>query len=281
MTRLLEWKAERDKHKQMEGVKKKPAFVVGIVHHKIYSPITQDHDSKVENASSTAKRITRVTEKTLRYKADLKEVTKLSIRDSEPDQNKEHHVSVVPATSFVPEGRTSMTCNDTPEKDIIGSNVEVIEVLNNSTKNTPEILDNITKETQSSSNSNTTPKSVNPVSSSEPVFYSPYVVLSRGKSNARKKQQIKLGFSLKRSTNDEIPPKDAVMKNLNISIEAEERTAQYFNFLLNREIDKLNEFCDKWRQVKEELGITKDDQYLITQAIGQTNLLISKKFERF
>ncbi|KZC12784.1 PREDICTED: disks large-associated protein 5-like [Dufourea novaeangliae] len=310
MTRLLKWKADRDRRKRMESLKKKPAFVVGIVHHKIYSPIAQgvpvtsvgSHknvcDSNVENASSTVKRITRATEKRLRYKARLKEVTKLSIKGSEPDQNKKHHVSAVLATSFVPEGHTfkppeglphiqlfgresySMSFNNTPKTNI-GSNVEVSEVLNNSTKNTPAILDNSAKGTQSSSNNNTTPKSVNPNLSSEPVFYSPYVVSSRGKSNARKEQQIKRGFSLSRSTSDEIPTKDTVMKGLNISIEAEERTAQYFKFLLNREIDRLNELCDKWRQVKEELGITEDGQYLINQAIGQTNLLISKKFERF
>ncbi|KZC06552.1 PREDICTED: uncharacterized protein LOC107194769 [Dufourea novaeangliae] len=299
MTRLLKWKAERDRRKRMESFKKKPAFVVGIVHHKIYSPITQDVpvasvgsrknvcDSKVEKASSITKRITRATEKRLRYKTHLKEVTALSIKDSQPDQNAvpESHTfkspEGLPHMQLFGHAACSITFNDTPEKDIISSNVEVSEALNNSTKNTPEILDNSAKETQSSSNNNTTPKSVNPNLSSEPVFYSPYVVSSRGKSNARKEQQIKRGFSLSLSTSDEIPTKDTVMKGLNISIEAEERTAQYFKFLLNREIDRLNELCDKWRQVKEELGITEDGQYLINQAIGQTNLLISKKFERF
>ncbi|OAD46881.1 hypothetical protein WN48_11280, partial [Eufriesea mexicana] len=115
----------------------------------------------------------------------------------------------------------------------------------------------------------------------EPVFFSPYVVISRGKSNARKEQQLKRGFILSCSSNDDIPTKDTVMKKLNISIEEEERTAQYFQFLLNREIDRLNDLCEKWMQIKVEPKTTKNRLYEINQAISQTKLLISKKFERF
>ncbi|XP_034175970.2 uncharacterized protein LOC117602277 [Osmia lignaria lignaria] len=118
-------------------------------------------------------------------------------------------------------------------------------------------------------------------SPNDPVFFSPYVVSSRGKSNARKEQQIKRGFSLNRSNSDDIPTKDTVMKTLNISVEEEQQTAQYFRFLLNVEIDRLNALCEKWTDIKEDDTTTEDGQYEINQAIGQTNLLMNKKFERF
>ncbi|XP_034175172.2 uncharacterized protein LOC117601920 [Osmia lignaria lignaria] len=145
-----------------------------------------------------------------------------------------------------------------------------VEKLNNSTHN------NSVAETFSSKHTSTPNDS-----SSDLPFFSPYVISSRGKSNARKEQQIKRGFSLNRSKGDDIPTKDTVMKTLNISAEEEERTAQYFRFLLNRETDRLNELCEKWTDIKEVDTTTEDGQYEINQAIGQTNLLMNKKFQRF
>ena len=143
-----------------------------------------------------------------------------------------------------------------------------------------EVIDNNSPvELPSISNNTTTTPS--PTEPTEPAFFSPYIVSSRGKSNARKEQQLRRGFSIGPSPGSDIPTKDTVMKSLNISIEDEERTAQYFQFLLNREIKRLNELCEEWAVIKEEPTITEDAQYLIHQAIGQTNLLICKKFERF
>lgn len=105
-------------------------------------------------------------------------------------------------------------------------------------------------------------------------------VASRGKSNARKEQQLKKGL-IHHSSSDDIPTKDTVMRNLNISVEEEEHTAQYFHFLLNKEINRLDELCEKWMEIKGQSDTTEDGQYEIIQAIGQTNLLINKKFERF
>ena len=63
------------------------------------------------------------------------------------------------------------------------------------------------------------------------------------------------------------------MKNLNISVEGEECAAQYFQFLFNREIKRLNELCEEWAEIKDEPTITEDAQYLIHRAIGQTNIV--------
>ncbi|XP_076374784.1 uncharacterized protein LOC117220628 [Megalopta genalis] len=173
------------------------------------------------------------------------------------------------------DGNSDNESNEKYEDDVARGN----KVINNSIKDTYDTINNSSKETHPSSN-NGTPKSAQD-SSNEPIFLSPYVVSSRGKSNARKEQQMKRGFSLHHTPSDYIPTKESVMENLNISIEGEERTAQYFEFLLNREIDRQNELCDKWTKIKDEPGITEDAKSQINQAIGQTNLLMNKKFARF
>lgn len=139
-----------------------------------------------------------------------------------------------------------------------------------------KVYNNSIEETSFSSTNN-----ISLSNSSCAVIFSPYVVCSRGKSNARKEQQLKRGFSLGRSPSDDIPTKDTVMQSLNISVEEEERTAQYFHFLLNREIDRLTELRKKWIKIRTEPETTKNGKYEINQAIGQINLLISKRFERF
>lgn len=110
------------------------------------------------------------------------------------------------------------------------------------------------------------------------ITFSPYLTRSRGKSNSRKERQQRLGIG---RPSDEIPTKDTVMKTLNICVEEEERTAQYFKFLLNKETDRLRELCNKWLDIGLEKDIPEDAIYEIQQAVGQTNLLINKKFERF
>ncbi|XP_020287385.1 disks large-associated protein 5 [Pseudomyrmex gracilis] len=111
------------------------------------------------------------------------------------------------------------------------------------------------------------------------IIFSPYITQSRGKKNARKEQQQRLGIH--KSSLGKIPTKDTVMQDLNISVEDEERTAQYFKLLLNREVDRLQDLCMKWLAIQADDNIPEDVVYEIQQAVGQTKLLISKKFERF
>ncbi|XP_076377439.1 uncharacterized protein LOC117223216 [Megalopta genalis] len=107
-------------------------------------------------------------------------------------------------------------------------------------------------------NNDTLLKSLHDDLSNELAFFPGYVVFSRGKRNARNEEQMKRSFNLN------------IIKNLNI--------CAVFHFLLSREIDRLNELCDKCTAIKEEIDITEDGQYHIHQAIGQTTLLISKKY---
>lgn len=73
--KLLEWKAEREQKKKGQGSQKKPPFVVGIVRHHFYSPVTTTKNSvtitkkktsaEAQKNSSHQKGITRATEKRL------------------------------------------------------------------------------------------------------------------------------------------------------------------------------------------------------------------------
>lgn len=154
-------------------------------------------------------------------------------------------------------------------------------------KNETDIQDSSKEEISSSSNSHmeTPPQKITPISSEKEncsiedlIVFSPYLVRSRGKKNSRKERQQRLGIG---RLSDEIPTKDTVMQNLNICVEEEERTAQYFKLILNKETNRLQELCKKWLDSGLEKDIPEDATYEIQQAVGQTNLLINKKFERF
>ncbi|XP_076639282.1 uncharacterized protein LOC143351545 isoform X2 [Colletes latitarsis] len=387
---LLKWKSERDRRKRMEQAKRRPPFIVGLVHHKLYSPASKDENTfmgkarnRIVPVASTPppKRITRATQKRLlnkmnaqstvtpmkkvsnsngtkRQKAKKDEQKQETIKKQEPSfaplnykfklssgllfgrvpigsmspmtmkstmlpssrmtraskrnskrnstakfTGDKFHDQEYKGTNLMNKASVEITrlnissdrkkiSNTLNDKDNMNNTItidnkndskgkEENKSCNNSIKGSHITLNNNAKGALSSSNSNTL-TSAHSDSLKEPVFFSPYVVSSRGKSTARKEQQLKRGFSLNSSGNDDIPTKDTVMKNLNISIEEEERTAQYFQFLLNKEIDRLSELCEKWEKVKaESTEIAEDAQYQINQAVGQTNLLITKKFERF
>lgn len=110
------------------------------------------------------------------------------------------------------------------------------------------------------------------------AIFSPYVVTRRGKKEARKEQQIRRGFN---RSPEEIPTKETVMQNLNVSVEEEKRTSQYFRCLLESETNRLNEQCDSWIDIITRENPPEEAKELIEQAIGQTKLLVSSKFKQF
>ncbi|XP_012248514.1 disks large-associated protein 5 [Bombus impatiens] len=333
LLRLEKWKAEREKRKKVEQRTKKRPFIVGVVHHKIYSPITTTTpvNTLTTTSKSLPKRVTRATEKRLMNKANEKKNAENSSKNlNVPNKNQRNQKKAV--KSFAPEGHKFKAPPGLPKMPLFGkvvvqsmSPARLSQLLNSPKKMTRASIKNHStefiekknhlsvtdtedssvesislklsvsdKETPSdneihnnnsiaaaSSLDNNMSTSIWSSSPCEPAFFSPHIVSSRGKSNARKEQQLRRGFSLTRSSDNDIPTKDTVMKNLNISIEEEERTAQYFHFLLNKEINRLNELCEKWAEIKTKPDTTDDGQYEINQAIGQTKLLISKKFERF
>ncbi|XP_033185998.2 uncharacterized protein LOC117154809 [Bombus vancouverensis nearcticus] len=333
LLRLEKWKAEREKRKKVEQRTKKQPFIVGVVHHKIYSPVTTTTpvNTLTTTSKSLPKRVTRATEKRLMNKANEKKNAENSSKNlNVPNKDQRNQKKAV--KSFAPEGHKFKAPPGLPKMPLFGkvvvqsmSPARLSQLLNSPTKMTRASIKNHSTEcieekdhlsltdtedssvesislklsvsdketpsddeihnnnsiTAASSLDNNMSTSIWSSSPCEPAFFSPHIVSSRGKSNARKEQQLRRGFSLTRSSDNDIPTKDTVMKNLNISIEGEERTAQYFHFLLNKEINRLNELCEKWAEIRTKPDTTDDGQYEINQAIGQTKLLISKKFERF
>ena len=366
LLRLLSWKAERDMRKKMNLLKKKRPFLTGIVHHRLYSPISHNDNAtgtgmqhqKVQKSvvpATPPKRITRATEKRLLRKACTRGgaiVTEsLNPAGSKERKNQKEQQSIAPNNykfeppaglhhsqlfgrvhpqSMSPLGlseivSTSKTRGASRKGESIGLCREQFNTIKydaslvnketdidnaeessesvtlklsfdederpdwfrNSGKNGStiatsdikaeaenEVIDNNSPVEEAlpspSNNATTTPSPTEPT---EPT--------SQGKSNAREEQQLRCGFRIGPPPGSEIPTKGTVTKHLNTSIEDEERTAQYFQLLLYREIKRLSELCVEWSVIKDEPTITEDAQYLIRQAIGQTNLLICEKFERF
>ena len=119
----------------------------------------------------------------------------------------------------------------------------------------------------------------NPLDDSQNLaIFSPYVVTRRGKKEARKEQKLRRGLG---QSPEEIPTKETVMQNLNISVDEEKRTSQYFKLLLERETTRLTEQCDFWTDIVSEENPPEEAHYIVQQAVGQTKLLLNKKFKRF
>ncbi|XP_015605180.1 disks large-associated protein 5 [Cephus cinctus] len=374
LVKLLKWQKEREKLKKLNEVKKKPVFKVGIVHHKLYSPIqdsksipqTEHHPEAVKPSSSApTQRITRATEKRLARKLAVQPnqiqpkgkviQRKKKMMSFAPENytfkgpvgltnvplfgraalNKEkgEPIKISPwrihihgsssdkisqkstMDSEVLFGQAALNDNKSigkfpePSNEVLAN--EMLSMADMNTKlsimKTPyksgsdlrytsstssiesitlrlspeqlETLDCPEKRTSPCKRNTPTNDVINNIKDNHamsPAFFSPYIVSSRGKNNARKEQQIRRGMG---NSPSEIPTKETVMQNLNISIEEEERTAQYFKFILDREATRLTELCQKWSDIK--INVPEDASYQIMQAIGQTNLLMNKKFQRF
>ncbi|CAH1999811.1 unnamed protein product [Acanthoscelides obtectus] len=100
----------------------------------------------------------------------------------------------------------------------------------------------------------------------ESVYLSPFVTISRGKSSARKE------FHIRSSTGGTLPGAEATT--------SPKAGAQYFKNLLNEEIRKIEEKCDEWNKCKET-GIPEEAVNMIDVAVGQSKLLVAKKFNQF
>ncbi|CAK9805780.1 Disks large-associated protein 5 [Anthophora plagiata] len=367
MTRLLKWKAERERQRKLEQIKKKPPFVVGVVHHKSWSPITI-HETICNKFASTPlappqKRITNATEKRLMNKAHkiIKDPFKnpSGVSQDEKYQKDEEqfftfidHKYKVPAELLhvplfgkvaiqttpaktnkimVSSSRIStaekQSCNvtfnielveikkhDSPSNEkesSIGNNGNDKEIKSehenvvynsaeytigehnneeqsnkehNSRRHSSEEhngeVHNCTMEVLSSLK-NSICTSLKSDSQREPVLFSPNINSSCEESNIKQEQQLKHGSSLSHLPSDDISTKDTTIKNCNISDEEEKHIAKNFQFLLHKEISRFNEICKTWAKIKANPEITENGQYEINQTIGQTNLLLSKKFERF
>jgi len=80
LLQLEKWKEERNRKRLLEKKRAKPAFKVGVVHHRIYSPPTIKESTplpsvklckskEISQTENVPKRVTRATERRLALKA--------------------------------------------------------------------------------------------------------------------------------------------------------------------------------------------------------------------
>ncbi|XP_034939605.1 uncharacterized protein mars [Chelonus insularis] len=306
---LLKWKADKEMKKKVDAQSKKPPFVVGIPHHKPWSATTDNfttldcqHHKKNKTHLIVPTRITRATAKRLAEKEKIAKSDTLLKCKPETTKKKrkkrseepimtfpsiEHHVFHAPkgiapvrmldiqnfSTDKKPQTSTTniiKVFNDNNIKNEATFNVNLIKNVNNMNKNQSEII---------LENNSLRDKDTNVLFQSlVPAALSPFVTTKRGKSNIRDEQRERLGLNSPRNA---VPTKDNITDILNASANESPKTAQYYKYLLNQETDRLHNLCEKWKKIQESSETTDDGQYIINQAIGQTILLINKKFKRF
>lgn len=103
----------------------------------------------------------------------------------------------------------------------------------------------------------------------EICYISPFVTVSRGKTAARKE------FQQRKSLNGS-------MFNTSVSeLRSPKAAAGYFTHKLNKEIARIQDLCNTWQKYKDDGNLSEDACGVIDMTIGQSNLLISKKFNQF
>ncbi|KYM94357.1 Disks large-associated protein 5 [Cyphomyrmex costatus] len=346
MKKLIKWKEERNRKKNLEAAMKKPVFKVGIVHHPLCSSMiksgvttAETSNKPTENSNNLKKRITRATEKRLLARAaqqtvkdptsvsgiknSFKTLTsytkksfasanycfkspsglqKMSLFDLVPMKETTQgkypllHIQTSDITEIFKPTHPKLSLNKQKSRKLSDSIIRDSDELNVIETTGMSLKEQARKQTNAqdflheenfllnSTNIKTPPKNSPTLFEKENcnmedlISFSPYLTRSRGKRNSRKEGQQRLGIS---RPSDEIPTKETVMKNLNICVEEEKRTAQYFKLLVNKETNRLTELCKKWLNIRITKDVPEDAMYEIQQAVGQTNLLINKKFERF
>ncbi|KAJ8915796.1 hypothetical protein NQ315_004608 [Exocentrus adspersus] len=116
-----------------------------------------------------------------------------------------------------------------------------------------------------------TPLKNNDEESVPPVYVSPFVTISRGKSSAKKE------YHIRHSTGDVTPKLD-----VDISGKTSPKAAgDYFSKVLDNEINKIENLCDVWINYQKSNELPEEAIDMIDVAVGQSKLLISKKFQQF
>ncbi|CAG9865543.1 unnamed protein product [Phyllotreta striolata] len=106
-----------------------------------------------------------------------------------------------------------------------------------------------------------------PVSPETPKTYvSPFVTISRGKESARKE------YTERKSTGGQLKNQPATSPKAG---------AYFFETVLDGEINRIEEMCQKWEEYRSENEVTEEISSMIDVAINQSKLLISSKFQQF
>ncbi|XP_057667307.1 disks large-associated protein 5 [Diorhabda carinulata] len=121
---------------------------------------------------------------------------------------------------------------------------------------------------------NKTPKkSISKRDMQTPIYISPFVTISRGKESARKE------FSQRKSTGGVfLTSPDGKDFSKSTSTQA---GAEYFELILDKQISRIESICENWENYKQNNNLSEEAIDMINVAIGQSKLLITKKFEQF
>ncbi|KRT85803.1 hypothetical protein AMK59_166, partial [Oryctes borbonicus] len=133
------------------------------------------------------------------------------------------------------------------------------------------IADHANSSQTDSTESNALKEINTPVSKANPAIYiSPFVTISRGKDSARKE------FYSRKSKGGLCDSSPDLEVNT-----GPKAGAAYFHKLLEGEISRIQGLCDEWNLYKEEQKPPEEACDMINVAIGQSQLLINKKFKQF
>ncbi|XP_050462810.1 disks large-associated protein 5-like [Cataglyphis hispanica] len=243
--KLLEWKVEREKKKKEQEKQKKPPFIVGIVRHNFYSPIAAINNSIAITKKKTNVQAQEKSKSKEDYKFNQKKITKATEkRRANREQIEKQKAAKI---SNAKKSLANDNCVDiNKQKSFAPLNHKFNPPANICVSLFGEVCveDNLTNENNMSAHNNST--NAIPVSSS-----------------------------------NEFPTKDATIEKSDMPIEEKEYTVEYFKHLYYKEEDRLQKHCKYWKEIQSKNDITEDIRCHINQAIGQTTLLIDKKFKRF
>ncbi|XP_011873317.1 PREDICTED: disks large-associated protein 5-like [Vollenhovia emeryi] len=269
--KLSDWRAERRSNRETQKSQKKPPFVVGIVRHHFYSPISKVAPVKKkktvqgQTSSEITKRITKATEKRLQTKAANAATKPLTI------STKKTSTTEIPADNKVKSGVVKRK-SFAPVNHKFGPppGLPQISLSRKACKNSPFLNKHIFARDK-----------LTKTAVQEPVC-------SCVSTEASTVKAPSLGLSLptflemeKEETNNELTTKH--MEHSGTPIKKRYVYVGTFKATLNEERNKLQKLCEDWRQIQSEdhNNITEDIRYQINQAVGQTTMLMNGKFKQF
>ncbi|XP_063920087.1 guanylate kinase-associated protein mars isoform X2 [Zophobas morio] len=293
---LVKWKAEKEKRKMAEKSNLKPVFKVSRVVTNVGLPNLENVNKEIKGKpfkskfappnhqfkppanikpihfNNSVNKSTRVE----KNKTDLPQTQHRMTTRSKTRKGGEQ-VQPIEAKKTVPKTKLKQKAekkNNKEKRDSVTSSSQKKnnvpeEVSTNKKKQNDSLLSpDFPGEKQSLSESDDvkTPKKT---ASPATVYVSPFVTVSRGKDSARKEYEARKSrksFTLKEDSAQCTSPKAG---------------AAYFMNILNKQIIRLTGLMDKWAQYKEEENVPEEAHSIIDVTIGQTNLLLTKKFMQF
>ncbi|XP_022910525.2 disks large-associated protein 5 [Onthophagus taurus] len=266
---LKAWKEKRNKEKLEKQANKKPIFKVQHISIDIGAP-----NLEFINKTIKGKRFDIKSKKT---KKDS--VTVMGFKVSDIKQGNDGITSRLRSKTKPSSVQNNLKSTNTQKATI--SNVETKRKTKNVPEKKPNHVTNNKKKPLMENNKDCSPVKQFPEQSNNyytsPVqqklaaaYVSPFVTITRGKSSARKE------YKMRRSQGGLFDVSDQLAKAT-----GNQAGAAHFHQLLNAELERIEKMCDDWIKYKDDTDPPEEACDMINTAIGQSKLLINKKFQRF